>query len=68
MRRILVWIDEQRFLGWGCSQCEWVFNPSGPPTGKSLDEMKRNYEHQRDKEFAVHVCAKHPGDQGQKVE
>jgi hypothetical protein len=67
MRRILVWIDEQRFQGWGCSECEWVFNPSGPPTGKSLDEMKQNYEHQRDKEFADHVCDKHPGDKGQKV-
>jgi hypothetical protein len=27
--------------------------------GVSLDEMKRNYEAQRDKEFAAHVCATH---------
>ena len=57
MRRKLVWIKEQRFWGWGCSECAWVFNPSGSPTGKSLDEMKQNYEQQRDEEFAAHVCA-----------
>jgi hypothetical protein len=60
MRRKLVWIEEQRFRGWGCSQCAWMFNPSGSPTGKSLDEMKQNYEQQRDKEFTSHVCAEHP--------
>jgi rubredoxin len=45
---------------WACSECAWVFNPSSSPTGKSLDEMKRNFELQRDKEFAAHVCNKHP--------
>jgi hypothetical protein len=38
-----------------------VFNPSGTPTGNSLDEMKRNYEQRRDKNFAAHLCAEHPG-------
>jgi hypothetical protein len=37
-----------------------VFNPSGSPTGKSFDEMMRNFEAQRDKEFAFHACAEHP--------
>jgi hypothetical protein len=60
MRRELVWIEQQRFLGWGCSECAWVFNPSGTPTGKSLDEMKQNYEERRDRDFAAHVCAEHP--------
>ncbi|MGO9640189.1 MAG: hypothetical protein ACLP1Y_02640 [Candidatus Acidiferrales bacterium] len=60
MNRKLVWIEEQRFLGWGCSECAWVFNPLGSPTGKSLDEMKQNYEQRRDKDFATHVCAEHP--------
>jgi hypothetical protein len=60
MRRKLIWVGEQRFWGWGCSECDWVFNPSGSPTGKSLDEMKENYEQQRDKDFEVHVCAEHP--------
>jgi len=60
MRRKLVWIEEQRFLGWGCSKCAWVFNPSGSPRGKSINEMKQHYERQRDKDFAAHVCAEHP--------
>lgn len=45
---------------WACSECAWAFHPSGPPLGKSLDEMMQNFERQRDKEFASHVCAKHP--------
>jgi hypothetical protein len=59
MRR-LVWIEDQTLQGFGCSECNWMFNPSGPPVGESLDEMKRKYEAQRDKEFAAHVCAKYP--------
>src|SRR6266852_7718471 len=58
--RELVWIEHDRFRGWGCSECAWVFNSSGAPTGKSLDEAKRNFELQRDKEFTLHVCADHP--------
>jgi len=60
MRRKLIWVERQNFQGWGCSECAWVFNPSGSPTGKSLDEMKQNYAQQRDKEFTSHVCAGHP--------
>jgi hypothetical protein len=37
-----------------------MFNPSGPLLGESIDEMKRLYEQQRDKEFTSHVCAEHP--------
>jgi len=37
-----------------------VFNPQGPPSGNSLEEMKKYYEQQRDKEFAAHLCAEHP--------
>ena len=60
MRRRLVWIEAQRFRGWGCSECAWIFKSSGSPTGKSLDEMKQNYEQKRDKEFTSHVCAAYP--------
>jgi hypothetical protein len=28
-------------------------------TGASFDEMMRNFELQRDKEFASHICADH---------
>jgi hypothetical protein len=60
MDRKLVWIEEQLFAGWGCSECAWVFNPTGAPSGKSLDEMKLKYEQGREKKFAAHVCAEHP--------
>jgi hypothetical protein len=60
MPRAWVWIKSQNFQGFGCSQCNWVFEASGVLVGESLDEMKQNYEVQRDKEFAAHVCAKHP--------
>jgi hypothetical protein len=59
MRRNLVWIERQNFQGYGCSECAWVFEPSGTLTGESLHEMKLNYAQQRDKLFANHVCAEH---------
>jgi hypothetical protein len=58
--RQMIWIKIARMETWACSECAWVFNPSGPPRGSSLEEMKQNYERQRDMEFASHVCAKHP--------
>jgi hypothetical protein len=58
-KRELIWIEEDRFHGWGCSECTWLFNTSDLPTGKSFDEMVRNFELRRDKEFALHVCAKY---------
>ncbi|HEV3220999.1 MAG TPA: hypothetical protein VGZ48_14620 [Candidatus Acidoferrales bacterium] len=60
MNREMIWVEKDRFHGWGCSQCAWLFNPVGLPTGRSLNEMIRNYEEQRDKEFAAHICAKYP--------
>jgi hypothetical protein len=63
MSRKMVWIEQQRFRGWGCSECAWVFSPPGALTGKSFDEAKRNFELQRDKEFTFHVCADHPKNQ-----
>jgi len=61
MPRKLVWVDENRFRGFACSDCSWRFDSSAAPTGKSFDEMMRNFELQRDKEFTSHVCANHPG-------
>jgi hypothetical protein len=60
MPREQVWIENQSFQGFGCSECNWVFKPSGALVGESLDEMKQKYQAQRDKEFAAHVCAKAP--------
>jgi hypothetical protein len=59
-RRTMIWIEESRFQGTGCSECAWVFKPSGPPIGDSLTDMMEKYERRRDKEFAAHVCAEHP--------
>ena len=59
MRRKLVWIEEQYFWGWRCSECAWLFRPLGPLVGQSIDEMKVHYEQQRDNEFASHICAEH---------
>jgi hypothetical protein len=61
MSRKLVWREERRVWVSGCSECAWVFNPSGFPTGRTIEEMIQNYEQQRDKEFAAHVCAEYPG-------
>ena len=59
-RRKLVWAERANFEGWACAECAWVFNPAGPLVGGTMDEMKMSYQTQRDKEFAVHVCAEHP--------
>ncbi|MFZ0938339.1 MAG: hypothetical protein WAN63_02850, partial [Candidatus Sulfotelmatobacter sp.] len=63
MSRKLVWIELKRFRGFGCSECGWQFKPSGAPEGESFDEMMRNFELQRDKEFKSHVCADHAADE-----
>jgi len=57
--RQMVYISTERAQTWACSECAWTFNPSGPPRGGSLEEMKQNYERQRDKEYASHVCTEH---------
>jgi len=59
MSRELMWIEQKRFRGFGCSECGWRFKPAGPPAGASFDEMMRNFELRRDKEFASHVCTDH---------
>jgi hypothetical protein len=60
MRRKLLWIEEQHFWGWSCSECAWLFRPLGPLVGESIDDMKVHYEKQRDDEFTSHVCTEHP--------
>ncbi len=59
MSRKLIWIEQERFQGFACSECGWRFKPSGRPPGKSFDEVMSNFELQRDKEFTSHVCADH---------
>lgn len=62
MTRKLIWIERQRFRGFGCSECAWVFNSSSTPAGQSFDEMMGNFESERDREFTSHVCSDHPAD------
>jgi rubredoxin len=57
--RTLNWFNSADTEAWVCSECAWVFKPLGPPVGKTLEEMKENFERQREKEFAAHVCAEH---------
>jgi hypothetical protein len=58
MSRKLVRFASEGYLRFGCSDCNWVFNPSGAAVGETIDEMKRKYLAERDKEFAGHVCTK----------
>jgi hypothetical protein len=60
VRREMVWVKTEGFQGWACSECAWKFNPLGVLTGGSIDDMKQNYERERDREFASHLCAGHP--------
>jgi hypothetical protein len=60
MRRMMIWVENQRDMGWGCSECGWLFKPSGSPSGESLDEMTQVFLLQRDKEFTAHLCVEHP--------
>jgi hypothetical protein len=59
MSRKLIWIEQKHFRGFGCSECGWRFKTSGAPTGTSFDEMMRNFESERDKEFTAHLCDNH---------
>ncbi len=66
MTRKLTWIEHPRFRGFGCSECGWRFKPTKTPGGKSFEEMMRNFESDRDKEFAAHVCAEHSKEENTK--
>jgi hypothetical protein len=58
--RKLEWVKRPNFEGWACTECVWVFVPKGPFYGESIDELRIQFELQRDKEFRSHVCAQHP--------
>jgi hypothetical protein len=53
-RRSLTWIRQTHFYGPGCSRCTWLFRPTGPPVGSSLQEMKENYLRYCNEEFLAH--------------
>jgi hypothetical protein len=61
MPRKLVWVTKgENCQGFGCSECDWVFKPSGRLVGNTMEQMKRKYEAECEQEFAAHVCAKFP--------
>lgn len=55
-----------RIQRWRCSDCAWVFVPSGPPVDNTNDEMVGNFVVKRDKEFKSHVCIKESRNQAQR--
>jgi rubredoxin len=65
--RKLIFVKTARSESWSCSECGWAFNPSGPPRGHSLEDMMQDFERQREKEFAAHVCMQHPKPTAQKL-
>jgi hypothetical protein len=58
--RTLTWIREAHFHGPACSRCAWLFRPTGPPIGMSLQQMKENYLRRCNEEFSAHDCAEYP--------
>ena len=64
MAREMVFVERERFEGWACSNCAWIFNESGPLGDKSIEEMKQRYEAERDKAFRSHVCVAHARERG----
>jgi hypothetical protein len=59
MGREMVWLSQERFQG-GVALCAHGYSPSTPLVGRSIEEMKRRYDMERDKEFRAHVCAGYP--------
>jgi hypothetical protein len=58
--RKLVWVENLKIAGWGCSECAWLFQPPQVPIGRSLDEWTAYLQRQLEEEFAAHDCAVQP--------
>jgi frataxin-like iron-binding protein CyaY len=55
MPREQVWIENQLsgFSGFGYSECNWVFKPSGTLVGESVDEMQQRTKPNVPKSFLL---------------
>ncbi len=47
MARELVWLENNTFAAWGCSECNWILvnpgpNPSGNPSAKVKDAYNQH--------------------------
>jgi len=60
LSRNLVWVDEQKLGGWGCSSCAWVFYPSDLPSSRSLEELTAYAQRKLEEDFASHKCSEYP--------
>jgi hypothetical protein len=56
--RTIIWREQKQ--EWACTECAWVFQPSGVLADKTLAEITQYFKEQRDQEFASHVCADCP--------
>jgi len=54
MARWLTWMSEKDSHGWGCSQCEWVFQL---PSLLSDPEARKAYDRLAASRFQEHDCA-----------
>jgi hypothetical protein len=55
----LISVVGDSFVGWGCAECSWLFKPVGPPVGKSLAQMKVQFQAQLSEQFLSHGCQNH---------
>src|ERR1700716_3245392 len=67
MSRKLVWIEQQRFQGFTCSECGWRFKPSGRPPGTSFDELMSNFELQQRQSVYIACLRRSPRTQEHKT-
>ncbi|MEO6119733.1 MAG: hypothetical protein ABIP12_03510 [Terriglobales bacterium] len=57
--RKLKLVERPDFVGWGCSNCAWVFRIPATLKSESLDDLIRETEAIRDNAFAAHACSSH---------
>ena len=58
--RHVVFVSDLNKSGWKCSDCEWVFQPSRSMAGRTLAEIRQNFDRDLEEKFIEHVCAEHP--------
>jgi hypothetical protein len=56
--RGLIHISKAQFVGWGCSECDWIFKPAESifDVQGEVDAWKAEFERQRDRDFKAHIC------------
>lgn len=57
--RKLKLVERPDFVGWGCSNCAWVFRIPEKHKSASLGDLIRETEAIRDNAFEAHACSSH---------